>query len=292
MPSPRRRPGRRTTTAMPPGHRRVRSRQCLRPAKMAAARAGVIVIAFTAEMTIDTAIVSANWRKNCPLMPPRNALGKNTAPRTSVIAMIGPVISSIALIVASRTFSPLASQRSMFSSTTIASSTTMPMASTRPKSVRLLIVKPISFMTAKVPISDTATSMSGSSTAFQSCKKTSTTMATKNDGVAQRVEDLAHRFLDEQRRVVNDGVFQLVGKAPLQVAHLRHAGVRRFPGRWRSAVGRWPDRRTACRRAGTSCPGCGRRVPTGSRRAGTSPARRRRSSRRCCRNVWAPLRRP
>ena len=52
---------------------------CLRPAKMAAARAGVIVMALIAEMIIDTAIVSANWRKNCPVMPPRKALGKNTA---------------------------------------------------------------------------------------------------------------------------------------------------------------------------------------------------------------------
>jgi len=146
---------------------------------MAAARAGVIVMALMAEIIIDAAMVSANWRKNWPVIPPRKALGRNTALSTSVMAMIGPVISPIALMVASRILSPFASQRSMFSRTTMASSTTMPMASTSPNKVRLFNVKPMSFITAKVPISDTATSMSGSITAFQSCKKSSTTMPTR-----------------------------------------------------------------------------------------------------------------
>ena len=111
-------------------------------------------------------------------MPPRNALGMNTDASTSVMARIGPVISSIALMVASRTLSPRASQRSMFSSTTMASSTTMPIASTRPNSVRLFSVNPIIRITANVPTSDTPTSISGSITAFQSCKNSSTTTAT------------------------------------------------------------------------------------------------------------------
>ena len=103
----------------------------------------------------------------------------STALSTSVMAMIGPVISSIAWMVASRTGSPLASQRSMFSSTTMASSTTMPMASTSPNSVRLFRLKPISTMTAQVPTSDTITSINGTMTAFQSCKKMRTTSVTR-----------------------------------------------------------------------------------------------------------------
>ncbi|OAD18806.1 secreted protein [Candidatus Thiomargarita nelsonii] len=43
----------------------------------------------------------------------------------------------------------------MFSTTTMASSTTMPMASTSPNSDRLLSEKPKAAMTANVPISDT-----------------------------------------------------------------------------------------------------------------------------------------
>src|SRR5579884_1858078 len=49
---------------------------------------------------------------------------------------IGPVISSIAWMVAVRTSTPVARIRSMFSSTTMASSTTMPIASTSPNSVK------------------------------------------------------------------------------------------------------------------------------------------------------------
>ena len=75
----------------------------LRLAKIQAARAGVIVMALMAEMIIATEMVRANWRKNWPVMPPRKALGRSTELSTSVMARIGPVISFIALMVASRT---------------------------------------------------------------------------------------------------------------------------------------------------------------------------------------------
>ena len=152
---------------------------CLRLAKIQAARAGVMVMALTAEISIDAEIVSANWRKNWPVMPLRKALGSSTELSTSVMARIGPVISFMARMVASRTGKPLSSQRSMFSSTTMASSTTMPMASTRPNNVRLLRVKPIAAMIAKVPIKETGTSIIGRIMAFQSCRKTRTTIATR-----------------------------------------------------------------------------------------------------------------
>jgi hypothetical protein len=151
----------------------------LRPAKIQAARAGVMVMALTAEMIIAAEMVRANWRKNWPVMPPRKAPGSSTELRTSVMARIGPVISFMARIVASRTGRPFSSQRSMFSSTTMESSTTMPMASTSPSKVRLLREKPKRWMIAKVPTSDTATSMTGKSNDFQSCRKSRTTMATR-----------------------------------------------------------------------------------------------------------------
>ena len=75
----------------------------------------------------------------------------------------------------------------MFSSTTMASSTTMPIASTRPNSVRLFSVNPIAAMTANVPISDTGTSIIGRIMARQSCRNTSTTMATRITAIEQRV---------------------------------------------------------------------------------------------------------
>src|SRR4051812_42460485 len=47
----------------------------LRSPKIQVARAGVILMALTAEMSIDTEMVRANCLKNAPVMPPRKALG-------------------------------------------------------------------------------------------------------------------------------------------------------------------------------------------------------------------------
>ena len=61
-----------------------------------------MVMALMAEMTVETAMVTANWRKNWPVMPLMNAHGTNTAHSTRATATIGPVTSSIALMVAVR----------------------------------------------------------------------------------------------------------------------------------------------------------------------------------------------
>ena len=80
----------------------------------------------------------------------------NTEHITSTTATSELAISSIERIVAS--FGCrwcCAMLRSTFSTTTIASSTTMPMASTRPKSVRRLIEKPSASMPVNVAIKAT-----------------------------------------------------------------------------------------------------------------------------------------
>src|SRR6202035_231497 len=94
--------------------------------------AGDKVKALTAEISIDTLIVMANCRNSWPDTPGMNAIGTNTDKRTSVIAMIGAVICVIAFLVAWAGVRSGSSSitRSTFSTTTIASSTTMPMAST------------------------------------------------------------------------------------------------------------------------------------------------------------------
>src|SRR5437588_346353 len=70
-------------------------------------------------------------------MPLTNAVGTNTAHNTRATAMTGPLTSFIAFFVASTGPRPRAMLRSTFSTTTMASSTTMPIASTRPNSERL-----------------------------------------------------------------------------------------------------------------------------------------------------------
>ena len=76
--------------------------------------------------------------------------------------------------------------RSTFSTTTMASSTTMPMASTSPNSDSALIEKPNASMKAKVPTIETGTASSGMIEARQVCRNritTSTTSATASSSV-------------------------------------------------------------------------------------------------------------
>ena len=75
-----------------------------------------------------------------PTEPGKNAIGRNTAIRTRVMPTMAPVIWAIALRVASFGDSPSsAMMRSTFSTTTMASSTRMPIASTIPNIVSMLM---------------------------------------------------------------------------------------------------------------------------------------------------------
>ncbi len=124
-------------------------------------------------------MVMANCLYNCPVMPPRKATGTKTAHSTSTIATTGPATSSIARLAASFGLSLWTFIfRSTFSITTIASSTTMPIASTMPNSVSILIEKPSASMPMKVPMIDTGTARTGISVARRLCRKTNTTITT------------------------------------------------------------------------------------------------------------------
>ena len=83
-------------------------------------------------MNIDTTIavdsVTANSRNRRPTMPPMNSSGMNTA--TSDMLMVSTVkpISCAPLSAAASGFMPASTWRVMFSMTTMASSTTKPVA--------------------------------------------------------------------------------------------------------------------------------------------------------------------
>ena len=113
------------------------------------------------------------------------AAGTNTAHSTSAIAISAPPTSSMLLIAASRGCRPAAILRSTFSTTTMASSTTMPTASTSPNKVRLLSVKPNIAMKKNVPISDIGIATSGMTAARQVCRKRMTTSTTSR--IASRI---------------------------------------------------------------------------------------------------------
>ena len=65
------------------------------------------------------------------------------------------------------------------STTTMASSTTVPMASTKANSVRMLSEKPHTDTTAKVPNSDTIIEIEGIMVALKFCRKKNTTRITR-----------------------------------------------------------------------------------------------------------------
>src|SRR5947207_15221250 len=105
-----------------------------------------------------------------------NAVGTNTAQSTRAVAIIGLVTSLMARLAASTGDKPNAMLRSTFSTTTIASSTTMQMASTRPNNDKLLMENPKASITAHVPTSDTGTAARGMIEARQVWRKVITTM--------------------------------------------------------------------------------------------------------------------
>ena len=128
---------------------------------------------------VAVAMVSANCLYSSPEIPPIMVVGMNTAIITSTTPTMGPLISSIAFSVASRGGSPSSSMmRVAFSTTTIASSTTMAMASIIPNSVRVFMVNPNSSITANVPMSDTGMVRQGMRVALQFCKNRKMTRIT------------------------------------------------------------------------------------------------------------------
>lgn len=90
------------------------------------------------------------------------ASGKNTAVSTRVMPTIAPPTCVIAFIDASRGDRPSSAiRRSTFSTTTIASSTRMPIASTIANMLIMFTEKPSSFITANVPSRHTGTTIAG-----------------------------------------------------------------------------------------------------------------------------------
>ena len=109
-----------------------------------------------------------------------NAVGMNTAARMTAIATTGPDTSPMAFSVASRGDMPSSMWCSTASTTTIASSTTRPMASTRPKRESVFTENPKAGKRMKVPMSDTGTARSGISVGRQPCRNTNTTRMTSS----------------------------------------------------------------------------------------------------------------
>ena len=115
---------------------------------------GESVSATTPDTITAPASVNANSRNSEPVSPPWIPTGAYTAASVIVIAMIGPSSSRAASIAARCGRLPACRCRSMFSTITIASSTTRPTDSTIASSVSRLIVKPAASIRNTAPTSE------------------------------------------------------------------------------------------------------------------------------------------
>jgi len=101
-------------------------------------------------------------------MPAIPATGINTATKTRVVAIIGAVTLLMASSVASLVFIPFSILTCTASTTTMASSTTIPIASTKPSSESTLMVNPSNGKNIKAPIKETGIAIVGIRVARQS----------------------------------------------------------------------------------------------------------------------------
>ena len=104
---------------------------------------------------------SPNSRNKRPAVPGKKAIGINTATSTAVVAMTAKKTRRVPITAATLDGSPAARRRCTLSSTTMASSTISPVASTSAKRVRMLMEKPRSQQAAIVPSNEMGIAMAG-----------------------------------------------------------------------------------------------------------------------------------
>jgi hypothetical protein len=147
---------------------------------------GVRVSETKPEISTATMMVTPNSCRSRPRMPPMNSTGMNTAASESVIDTMVKPISFAPSRVAWRRFLPISRWRVMFSSITIASSTTKPTQSVSAISEMLSRLKPKAYISAKVPTIDIGSARLGMTVAVtlrRKAKMTPTTRASASSSV-------------------------------------------------------------------------------------------------------------
>lgn len=124
------------------------------PRKSFDASMGVRVKEMKREKSDAKTMVRPNCLKNCPVMLFMKAMGRKTTTSHSVMAMAAMPISMRPCMEADSASSPFDRWRWIFSSTTMESSTRMPIQSVMPMRDIMLKVKPEMYMAKKVEMSD------------------------------------------------------------------------------------------------------------------------------------------
>ena len=141
---------------------------------------GVTVSEIRSENRIAIESVTANSWNNKPTMPGISKIGMNTAISERLIEITVKLTSALPRSAASRTSIPASTCRTMFSSTTTASSTTKPVAMVSAISERLSMLYPSKYIGPKVPKMDSGRTAAGISVARGDCRNTKTTPITSN----------------------------------------------------------------------------------------------------------------
>ncbi len=139
---------------------------------------GVVVREISSETVIAVDRVMANSRNRRPMMPPISRIGRKTAISDTLIDSTVKPTSWAPFRAASMRPMPSSTWRVTFSSTTMASSTTKPVAMVRAISDRLSREKPSRNITPTAPSRETLTATLGISTARPLCRKKATTPTT------------------------------------------------------------------------------------------------------------------
>ena len=147
---------------------------------MRAASIGVSVNDTSSETAIANAEVKPNDDMKRPTIPAMNPTGRNTASSDSVVAVTAIPISRVPSMAAWNGGIPFSStKRKIFSSTTTASSITIPTISVSASIVIWFSVKPIAAISPKVATIEVGMAMAVMNVARKFQRKTKTTMAAR-----------------------------------------------------------------------------------------------------------------
>ncbi len=138
------------------------------------------------------------------MRPPWKPIGAYTTARVMVIAMMGPSSSRAPIKAASMRVLPMRTWRSTFSTTTMASSTTRPTASTMASIVSRFRLNPNAYITTAAPMSDTGIAMSGTSAVRIGAHEQEHREADDQDRLRQCLGDFFQRVAHEHRAVPHE----------------------------------------------------------------------------------------
>ena len=166
---------------------------------------GVSVKLTSSDTRTANAMVNPKLFMKRPTMPPMNATGMNTATSDSVVASTARPISRVASTAAWKGGNSFSSMnRQMFSSTTIASSMTMPTASVRASMVIELSVRPMYQIRPKVAMIDAGIATEAMMVDRQFPRNSQDHQRREERADHEVLLDALDRGLDELRLVAHD----------------------------------------------------------------------------------------